>query len=257
MNRCARCGRPASGRLCAACQPGGPAAPGSFAPTSAGPAPRLTGPPTAPKPTSPKPFTLGRPPALPRPTGSPVPVGPPAAGPNWLLTSEPGTVANTPVATAGRPSIEDQLGRIAIGLAIAVVLTNPAMLGVLFWWLLLSLGLMWLLGRLGLTSSLGLLLAMGRGRGSAPRWHPPVLTFRCQFGSEAREVQIRGFDTGVQLGDQLEVTGPTASGVVHATRVVNLSNGAVLRRHALVRTVVLSVLCAWLLLTLVAQLVAR
>lgn len=156
--------------------------------------------------------------------------------------------------SAGRPSIDDRLPSVALVLFLLVVVTNPALVGALFLWLVIILGLLWLLGRIGLLGGMGFLVGvLGMSGGRNQRWQPPTLSFRCQFPTGTREVRVRGFDAGVQLGDRVEVSGVAVRGVVEATRVVNLSTGAVLRRHGLTRLVVMSVLCLWLLVCLISQ----
>jgi hypothetical protein len=144
-------------------------------------------------------------------------------------------------------------------LAILAVLTNPSLVRSLLLIVIAVIAVLWLAGRLGLGGIewLSLLLAMLRRGGASSRWVPPAMTFRCASLGAVRSVQLVGHDTGVQLGDQVDVRGVTITGTVRAVRVTNLTTGAVLLRHGMVRLAVLALLDVGLGTTVLVQILGR
>lgn len=260
MNYCARCGRPSAGLLCTVCGGARPRPlPATTAranlrrlePSSSGAAsalrqrvPSRTGQQMTPDPPGPAPAPDITGPAAPgrvRPGGS------------------VGEVVSTPAVSPGRPGFGAALRALVLPLAILAVLTNPSLVRSLLLIVIAVIAVLWLAGRLGLGGIewLSLLLAMLRRGGASSRWVPPAMTFRCASLGAVRSVQLVGHDTGVQLGDQVDVRGVTITGTVRAVRVTNLTTGAVLLRHGMVRLAVLALLDVGLGTTVLVQILGR
>lgn len=181
------------------------------------------------------------------------------------MRSETGRVQSTPAVTSSRPGIDGALKTAILVLGMLLLLASIAAAPMLFGALLVLalpfiviLFLVFgLLGRFGLTAGMWGFLAGFAGRGRNNRWQPPTLTFRCDFPSGTREVRLRGFDSGVQLGDHVRVNGAIVRGAVEAARVENVQTGYVMRRHGLITTTLLAVTAAGLaLMTLTTVLAA-
>ena len=259
MNHCQHCGRVTAARTCPVCAPEVPQAPwrassGVSDGTRSWPDQRRT--------------SAARPPAPSASLSSaPIPaVWTPASSGTRLPTAE-GVVASVDGMVLSQPSISatrtgpDRVARaVAVPLLVIAVVTSPGFLGALILWLIIAAVVVWLvewlrLGRLlGIFGLLSLLRPRGARRGP---WVPPTMAFRYQVDGRPREVRLVGHDTGIELGERVRVRGLPSRGTIHAVQVVNESTGATMRRHGLVRLILLVLLDASLALVIAGHLVAR
>ena len=153
-----------------------------------------------------------------------------------------------PAVVAGGLEPESVLRPVAVILLILIVLRIPALLVMFLMPLLVLLALGWLLGRIGLLGPLTLL----RWRRRQPPTPSQALAFRWDNGGRITCVRLAGYDTGIELGDQVAVTGVRKAGLLHATTVHNHTTAVVMRRRGLAGLVVLALLNTCLLLSLLA-----
>ncbi len=171
-----------------------------------------------------------------------------------------GRVVSAPTVVGGGRPWARFLRRCALPLFVLVLVTNPAVIMDLIIFGLLLLFVIWILRRIGLggisPSWLGLPL-LRRGRPQAIPTQIGTLVFRYLDGSATRSVHLPGHETGVQLGDMVEVHGVSVNGTIRALRVRNISTGATLRPPGLVLSTLVGFIDVILLWTLIAQVTGR
>ena len=142
-----------------------------------------------------------------------------------------GVVANGPVVSWSRGGVRTAFKALTIILVLSDTCTNREVVR----WMLLGLLLLFvfrlILSRLGLRGSLSLSFLISllvTGLFLRTRSERPALVFRESSVAGLVNVRMGGHDAGLQLHDQVEVSGFSVNGTVHAWRIRNLTTHAVL-----------------------------
>lgn len=168
-----------------------------------------------------------------------------------------GTVVSEPVVTGrrtgtgiGSSALVRVLGLLVLVLVFPYVLVQltVAFLPLI---LLMLLGF-WVLGRVGLGGLVGGAL-FSRGRRNSGGGETPWLMFRLDGPDGIREVELEGHDYGVELGDDVAVTGIRRRGAIRAVRVQNLTNQRTLYADGLVTKAVSALAVIVLVLLLIGS----
>ena len=171
-------------------------------------------------------------------------------------------VVSTPVGSMGTRGIDEYVRMLLGPLVLIAILTNGAIMGALIFFLVMFVLLTWVLNRIGLGGVMRIFSLVGWMRlfipsRGGPQPVPPTLAFRTDGPRGIREVRLRGYDTGIQLGDEVEVHGLPVNGTIQATSVFNRTTRSRLGRVGLGSAVAIALLDLWLLQIIFTQVHGR